>query len=61
MKSDAKKEQDKKGKERMGRFEQSQLKKEDDSDYDETTIIAYQNINDNGWEKVEVPFKRKKR
>lgn len=61
MKNNAKKEQDKKGKERMERFEQSQLKKEDDTDYDETTIIAYQNINGNGWEKVEVPFRRKKR
>lgn len=60
MKTDTKKEQDKKGKERMERFEKGRVSKNSD-DYNETTIIAYQNINGNGWEKIEVPFKRKKR
>lgn len=60
MKNDSKKEQDKKGKERMEKFEKKQAAKTDE-DYDETIIVAYQNINGNGWERVEIPFKRKKR
>ena len=30
-------------------------------DVEEITITVYQNINNRGWQKVEIPFKRKKK
>ena len=41
----------------------SELKKvvDQNEDVEEITITAYQNINNEGWRKVEIPFKRKKK
>lgn len=66
--SDQQKERDKKGAERMKRFEEGQaveetpvVKPEDDGEYETVMMTAYQNLNGNGWEKVEIPWKRKKK
>ena len=68
QKSEKQKERDKKGAERMKRFEEGQTIEEtpiiqpvDDGDYEIVMITAYQNLNGTGWEKVEIPWKRKKR
>jgi hypothetical protein len=67
-KSDQQKERDKKGAERMKRFEDGQtaeetpvVKSEDDGEYETVMMTAYQNLNGNGWEKVQIPWKRKKK
>jgi hypothetical protein len=67
-KSDQQKERDKKGAERMKRFEDGQTEEEtpviksvDDGEYETVMMTAYQNLNGNGWEKVQIPWKRKKK
>ena len=61
LKSENQKERDKKGKERMKRFEEgnsNQIVKNDDED---DIMVAYQKKGDGEWERVELPYKKKKK
>jgi hypothetical protein len=64
--NDGKKERDKKGEQRMERFEKGQEKPIvkttiSNDEYEEYTITCYQKIEPGEWEKIEIPYKRKKR
>lgn len=67
QKSDKQKERDKKGQERMKRFEESQavekpiVKPKDDNEYEDFIFTAWQKVEPGPWEKVEIPFRRKKK
>jgi len=67
-KSDQQKERNKKGAERMKRFEDGQTEEEivvvkpvDDGDYEDYVMIAYQKKEPGEWEKVELTYRRKKK
>ena len=68
-KSDQQKERDRKGAERMKRFEDGQTEEEivvptpvdDNSDYEDCTVTAYQKKDEGDWEKVEIVYRRKKK
>jgi len=68
-KSDQQKERDKKGADRMKRFEDGQTEEEivvvkpvdDNSDYEDYVMVAYQKKEPGEWEKVEITYRRKKR
>ncbi len=63
--NDGQKERDRKGEERMEKFEkgkeQSVIKMiTSDDEYEQYTITCYQKIEPGEWEKIEIPYKRKK-
>jgi hypothetical protein len=65
--SESQKERNKKGEDRMEKFEEK-VKVEpivktttSTDEYEEYTVTAYQKIDPGEWEKVEIPYKRKKR
>lgn len=68
-KSDQQKERDRKGAERMKRFEDGQTEEEivvpkpvdEDGDYEDYTVTAYQKKDEGDWEKVEIVYRRKKK
>lgn len=64
--TESQKERDKKGKNRMEKFEEGNQIKDisiikQDYDLEEYTVTAYQKIEPGEWEKVELTYKRKKR
>lgn len=69
MMKESQKERNRKGKSRMEKFEDKNKIEEtpiikiveSDDEYEDYSITAYQNIGDKGWEKVEIPYRRKKR
>lgn len=71
LKSEKQKERDKKGKERIERFEkgnntqtvESSVVKviKDDGEYEDRLMVVYQKKNEiDGWQRIEIPYKKKK-
>ena len=70
QKSESQKERDKKGAERIKRFEEGQIvekppiiKPMDDnnSEYEDYVVVSYQKKEPGDWEKVEITYQRKKK
>jgi hypothetical protein len=64
IKSEKQKERDKKGAERMKRFEENQTVEElpkisDDEEWG--VMVAYQKKEPGEWERIEIPYKKKKK
>ena len=70
IKTEKEKERDKKGKERMKRFEEGNIQVvespvvkviKDDGEYEDCLMVAYQKKGDGEWTRVEIPHKKKKK
>lgn len=65
-KSESQQEANKKGKERIKEFEERKsdiitIPKIDDNDDENSIMVCYEKKDGGEWEKIEVPYKRKKR